>query len=204
MCVYIYWYKLSQSIYIFTYILVQTQLQMHLRRILSFGILMFIYLELSFLWTCRLFSWLRRCIKKLTSCLILHTIFFLLVLRAPEGWPHFICDRTAQRFPCHPHPLILPCAVLARPPSLSSFSLSLLSDISACLSPSRRKSCKSPASRRLVLLLLITSVVPVMPLLSVLWEGPHPALWATRSFAALPWWALRPLSIGLVLLVACF
>lgn len=143
----------------YTYILVQTQLQMHLRRILFFGILMFTYLKLSFI--SRLFSRLRHCIKKLIPCLVIKTIFLCQV--------HLKTDRTSSVIPRHMLSLpskptnsaTLHCA-------LYSFSLSHLNDISTCLLPSLRKSFESPASRRLFLLLLKTSVVPVMPLLSIL------------------------------------
>lgn len=150
---------------IFVCILAQSKsklLYMHLRRILSFGALVqtlhikfhvgLHIISLGCIWRNRPLVWS----FEQTLCLL-----------------PFKAD-TLHR----PSPVSLASAVLNRAAPVSSLSpsLSLLSDLFACLSPYLRRSSESPGSRRLFLLMLIASMAPVTPLLCIVWTE-HPSFW---------------------------
>lgn len=122
----IYWYQLSQNLVLCAF-----------KENAFFGMLMLAYLQLNSMWLCKLFRCLGLCIKKLTSRLVIKTIY-LCLLHLKAHHTASVIARFMFSLPSEPvNSAALHCAGQSCLPIL--FSLSLLNEIFTCLSPFLRR-----------------------------------------------------------------
>lgn len=122
----IHWYQLSQNLVMCAF-----------KENAFFGILMLAYLKLNSMWPCRLFHCLGLYIKKLTSFLVIKTIY-LCLLHLKTHHTASVIARFMFSLPSEPvNSATLHCAGQSCLPIL--FSLSLLNELFTCLSPFLRR-----------------------------------------------------------------